>query len=212
MFNDKYGLTQAVLQGRKTMTRRICKEFRTGRIIYANEVESVGCYSDENLVEFVLKDGGVKVSVPSYKVGEVVAVAQKYIDLKNCDAFYEAMYKADPYMPLECIKDEKGAYNKMFVKAEWMPHQIRITDIKVERLQDISEEDCLKEGIQEYFPYIDRDPSDKVRTFRYFKDGKIRHCISPASKCFAYLIDDVSGKGTWESNPWVFAYGFELIK
>ena len=36
MFNDKYGLTEAVLKGNKTMTRRICKTFITGRIIYAN--------------------------------------------------------------------------------------------------------------------------------------------------------------------------------
>lgn len=59
----------------------------------------------------------------------------------------------------------------MFVKAEWMPHRIRITNIKVERLQDISEEDI-----------------------------------------FRNLIDRISGKGTWQRNPWVFAYEFELIK
>ena len=209
MFNDEYGLTDAVLKGRKTMTRRVCKEFRTLRIIIANEVESVGVYSDENLVEFVMKDGSVKVSVPSYKVGEVVAVAQRYSELSWDKRFYDNLCSMCERLPQYELK---GWDNKMFVRPDLMPHQIRITDIKVERLQDISEEDCLKEGIQEYFPYIDRDPNDKVRTFRYFKDGKIRYCISPASKCFAYLIDDVSGKGTWERNPYVFAYSFELVK
>ena len=40
MFNDRYGLTAAVLQGRKTMTRRICKEHATGQLILASDVES----------------------------------------------------------------------------------------------------------------------------------------------------------------------------
>lgn len=38
-------------------------------------------------------------------------------------------------------------------------------------------------------------------------DTKVRW----AKETFAHLIDRVSGKGTWESNPWVFAYEFELI-
>lgn len=208
MFNDRLLLTDAVLDGKKTMTRRVCKEFRTGGIIYAKDVESIGMYSDENLVEFSMKDGSVKVSVPHYKVDDIVAVAQSYKSV-----FEESLNYALPrYHWLDDHIDEKGFENKIFVKASEMPHQIQITDVKIERLQDISDEDCLREGIQECFPYIDRDPNDKVRTFQYFKHGKIRHRISPASKCFAYLIDDISGKGTWESNPYVYAYSFKLIK
>ena len=216
MFNDKYGLTDAVLQGRKTMTRRICKEYATKQPILSRDVESFRFYPDENIVEFLMKDGTTKVSVPPYKINEVVAVAQSYKDLKLSyiphidEPDFKTCTKHAPQWGNP--RGMKGWSNKMFVRPDLMPHQIRITDVKVKRLQDISDEDCLKEGIQEYFPYIDRDPTDKVRTFRYFKDGKIRHCISPASKCFAYLIDDVSGKGTWESGPWVFEYSFELCK
>ncbi len=36
--------------------------------------------------------------------------------------------------------------------------------------------------------------------------------IATLEEAFANLIDRVSGKGTWESNPWVFAYTFELAK
>ena len=45
--------------------------------------------------------------------------------------------------------EEMGAgwSNTMFTKADLMPHHIRITDIKIERLQNISDEDCFKEGI-----------------------------------------------------------------
>lgn len=204
MFNDKYGLTDAVLQGRKTMTRRICKEFRTGRIIYANEVESIGGYSDENLVEFVLKDGSVKVSVPSYKVGEVVAVAQSYKSIH--EEMMNGNYGDSRYDGFRCtmVAGIKGWDNKMFVRADLMPHQIRITDIKVERLQDISEEDCMKEGILAMFTgycYKDND-----------KHGFGYRGFSHIKEAFASLIDQVSGNGTWERNPWVFAYTFELVK
>lgn len=215
MFNDKFGLTNAVIERRKTNTRRLCKDKATNKLILASEVYSWRYYPEENIVEFVMTDDSVKVSVPPYKVGEVVAVAQSYKDAGIDPHFlmFQPIKGSTYFAEMEIEAMFTGGWNnKMFVRAELMPHQIRITDIKVERLQDISEEDCLKEGIQEYFPYIDRDPNDKVRTFRYFKDGKIRHCISPASKCFAHLIDDISGKGTWDSNPYVFAYTFELIK
>ena len=196
MFNDRLLLTDAVLDGKKTMTRRIIPLTDTDKTYLDTAF-------DWDIRERVIIDRFAK-----YKVGEVVAVAQSYKSV-----FEESLNYALPrYHWLDDHIDDKGFDNKMFVRADQMPHQIQITDVKIERLQDISEEDCLREGIQEYFPYIDRDPNDKVRTFRYFKDGKIRHCISPASKCFAYLIDDISGKGTWESNPYVFAYSFKLIK
>lgn len=40
---------------------------------------------------------------------------------------------------------------------------------------------------------------------------KIRNYITPR-EAFAALIDKVSGRGTWDSNPWVFAYTYELVK
>ena len=188
MFNDRFGLTAAVLNGQKTMTRRIVPSQYVPMI----------------------KDGLQGAALieaqqhgDAFREGEVVAVAQKYLDLRNCDAFYEALSKADPYFPLECIKGEKGAYNKMFVKAEWMPHRIRITDIKVERLRDISDEDCMREGLWRL-----------AGTSLYHYDESItrkgRNLYHTPREAFSALIDKVSGKRTWERNPWVFAYSFEL--
>ena len=192
MFNDNYGLTQAVLESRKTMTRRI---------IHLTDVDKtyLDTAFDWDIRERVIIDRYAK-----YKVGEVVAVAQSYKSV-----FKESLsYSIPRWHWLDDHIGEKGFDNKMFVKASEMPHQIQITGIKIERLQDISEEDCLREGLQEYFPY----PNVKVRTFQYFKRGIVRKRISPASRCFAYLIDDISGKGTWLSNPFVFVYSFKLIK
>ena len=90
----------------------------------------------------------------------------------------------------------------MFVKAEYMPHRIRITGIKVERLQDISEEDCLREGIKKM---------EEGMPYRFDENGKI-HLSADLRMLFADLIDRISGRGTWQRNPWVYAYTFELIK
>ena len=212
-FCDKFSLTQAVLDGTKTMTRRLengLENLEEGNFYFNRATSEIYLYGEKGTIIERIKT--------RYKHGEVVAVAQSYEDIYHHGGpeygSYELVnnYRRLHIRPWKDITQQAGWSNKMFVRPELMPHQIQITDINIERLQDISEEDCLKEGIQEYFPYIDRNPTDKVRTFRYFKEGKIRHCISPASKCFAYLIDDISGKGTWQSNPFVVVYEFKLEK
>ena len=93
----------------------------------------------------------------------------------------------------------------MFVRADLMPHRIRITDIKVERLQDISEEDCLREGVEKWM-------DGYIVTGIMENRGRNNVCFDTPREAFAALIDSISGKGTWNSNPWVFAYTFELVR
>lgn len=135
------------------------------------------------------------LSSSRYKVGEVVAVAQKYKDIA-LDVPVE--------LAAELIK-QPGWNNKMFVKADLMPHHICITNIRVERLQDISEEDCLKEGFW-------RDDNVGLEGVTYWYHGLTNSSFRTAKEAYAALIDKISGKGTWESNPWVFVYNFELVK
>lgn len=195
-FSDDYDLTQAVIELRKTMTRKIIPLTDTDKTYLESSF-------DWDIRERVIIDRYAR-----YKVGEVVAVAQSYKSV-----FEESLSYAIPrWHWLDDHIGEKGFKNKMFVRAAEMPHQVEITGVKIERLQAISEEDCLREGIQECFPFIDRNSNYKVRTFQYFKRGIVRKRISPASRCFAYLIDDICGKGTWVSNPWVFVYSFKLVK
>ena len=189
MFNDKYGLTKAVLEGRKTMTRRIIKAPRTmeGKDVYGF---SVVTYRTGEVVEVMAIDEDEAMIgniLPKYKVGEVVAVSQAYKDVP--------IYPFDPY-----VEDTPGWNNKMFVRADLMPHQIRITNVWVERLQDISEEDCRKEGIDYVGGYSES---------YYFGHGVENIRLGNSYReAFAALIDKVSGKGTFESNPWVYVYEF----
>ncbi|MCS2598890.1 hypothetical protein [Bacteroides thetaiotaomicron] len=153
MFNDKFGLTQAVLDGRKTMTRRIIKCPRTFRGEWVAGFNIHRRHSDKKIVDWPCmydadeREFDMGEILPKYKLGEVVAIAQSY---KDVDRFHRKGKNADYLEYLDSILPELKLYpgwgNKMFVKADLMPHHIKITGIKVERLQDISDEDCLKEG------------------------------------------------------------------
>lgn len=197
MFNDKYALTQAVLEGRKTQTRRIA---------YADYVKfpntCIGLKgSDRNKLFF--KNRNVVVAKSHYKIGEEVAIAQKYDDLVQNDLFYDLCKFYG--MPLECIKYKKGCNNKMFVKPGLMPHRIRITNIRAERLQYITDEECLAEGIM-----LQHNVGHKGVTYSYIPYEQPLY--STPREAYAALIDKISGKGTWASDPYVFVYEFELIK
>lgn len=139
---------------------------------------------------------------PHYKIGEIIAIAQSYKEVginfiqKENDEF--GCYN----FPTE---QTAGWNNKLFVKAELMPHHIRIIDIKIERLQDISDDDCIKEG-------IDRWKAQGKIYYGFFDYVKNKFCrYRTPREAFAALIDRVSGKGTWNKNPYVAAYKFELI-
>lgn len=87
-----------------------------------------------------------------------------------------------------------------------MPRHISITNIKIERLQDISDEDCLKEGI-----YEDSGDDEFPPSIFYEFEGNKDNGFDTPREAFAALIDKISGRGTWNNNLYTFAYEFELI-
>ena len=188
------------------MTRRIIKgNFEDVKVYYAS-----GGW--RHFVAGTDKGGSVELK-PQYEIVERVAIAQPY---KNDDVLTYDAYNEDGTARENGLQrhkemlDSKGYRNKMFVKAEYMPHRIRITGIKVERLQDISGGDCLKEGITT----ITEGKNEVGNAYGW--DPKIdaikRDSFFTPRAAFAALIDRISGRDTWQRNPWVYAYTFELIK
>lgn len=217
MFNDKYGLTAAVLNGKKTMTRRIIKAPR--RTIEGKEVCGFAIYKTSDGVPYEVWITGPDEEslcqlLPTYKVGEIVALAQAYKDIIGDHVFFVSS-ETGVSVHRAVMEREKGWTNKMYVAAEFMPHHIRITDIKIERLQDISEEDVYKEGFTHEFVNNNWGNSayhEEAILVYYDNKGLTMQIRSREPKeAFSFLIDKVSGIGTWESNPWVFGYTFELI-
>lgn len=213
MFNDEFGLTQAVLDGRKTMTRRIieideCVRFPIIRfrplenwekkVVNPNYVFNGHVYAVYNELDLLCH-----LVKPRYEIGEVVAIAQSYKDSGYDPNSLDRHPKDLSIRGL--MKDSSGWNNKMLVKSYACKHHIKITNVKIERLQDISDEDCLKEGIIHASTFL----GQKIYHTPHVNGSYLSTNV--AQEAFAVLIDKVSGKGTWESNPFVFAYEFVLF-
>ncbi len=211
MFNNRFGLTDSVLKRLKTKTRRIIPQSELDR---ANEFQRY--YYDatfdalsgvELLNQFFLVESIGKLP---YQVGEVVAIAQSYKDA----GVHSIPEEDDEFGCYDFPAEQTNGWtNKMFVRADLMPHQIRITDVRVERLQDISDEDCIAEGV-ELNPRQYEHDGLKLYFVRNLGHWRMFGCdnFKTPREAYAALIDRISGKGTWQSNPFVFAYEFELVK
>ena len=141
----------------------------------------------------------------TYKVGETVAIAQCYDQIWNL--LTDEQVDEVTYMNMKSIYNGKhrhiGCTNKMYVKAEYMPHHILITGRRLQYLQDITDEEIMKEG-------CNKDLAED--TDLYWFDGATegRFYATPR-EAFIVFIDKLMGKGTWEKNPRVWAYEFELV-
>lgn len=196
MFNDRYGLTQAVISGRKTVTRRIVDP--QGK--YEKLRWWQPCLEFEECLYGYTENEGWEVIEPRYNVGEIVAVAQRY------DSFLHPNNGVIEHDYQTTALASKGWDNKMFVKADLMPHQIQIRDLRIERLQDISD-DYFKEGITFLVS------ADDGRIQWGYADEHLRYYMFDSPReAFASLIDKVSGRGTWDRNPFVWRIEFQLVK
>lgn len=201
MFNDRYGLTRAVIDGRKTVTRRVIKSDLLWPI---SKIEAEGMRGD--IINVIAGNGKIVVECKCpYKIGEIVAVAQSYQELDN--EWYRNHIGVHPAeSPYSSCENMAGWKNKMFVQAEACKHQIHIKDLRIERLQDISD-DYFKEGITFLVS------ADDGRIQWGYADEHLRYYMFDSPReAFASLIDKVSGRGTWDRNPFVWRIEFQLVK
>lgn len=140
---------------------------------------------------------------PRYEVGEIVYLKEPYYKDSNDDIHYKFGY---PENQQEMDKHGLKWSNKLFMSESAARYFIQITDLRVEKLQDISDVDCLKEGI-EYAPICTLSWKDELTPA--WANGINRY--KTPKDAYAALIDKINGKGTWERNPFVWVYDFKLI-
>lgn len=178
MFNSHIGLEAEVLNGYKTMTRRA-------------------------LPDSVRERDALKLA--KYRVGEVIAVAQSYKAVSDYllgEGRLGEMLEPDTYIFRERYLGA-GWNNKMFVRAEDMPHRIEITDVKAERLLDISDWDCFREGVRSVggiHPYC--------RGYTFVGSDRV---FQTPVEAFRSIIDISCGRDLWLRNPLVVCYTFSLL-
>lgn len=142
---------------------------------------------------------------PKYKIGEVLYLKESYRFVTDYDKpIYKFDYPTGRYEYRGCDKDITPVkwINKMLMPTSAARYFIKITGIRVERLQDISDEDCIKEGVFIHYNGFDFKKKDP-----YYMNGDGYRYSTPC-EAYSALIDKINGKGTWDSNPYGWVYDF----
>lgn len=198
-FSDKFKLTDSILDGCKTQFRCVVPNNMISKIInefkddyYENTLSTM---SDIELINHYYFTE--KLAKPPYVVGEKLAVAQTYESIINNEAFSARF---------QFLLDEiPGWKDNRKVKAEKMIHHITITSVRIEELQDISDNDCLEEGIEQIVLGDDKKGSITVYGYKATKEV----WVTPR-EVFIQLINRVHRKNIWKENPYVFVFDFIL--
>ena len=163
-----------------------------------------------------------------YEVGEKVALAEAYgfiwRDLNAIpDKQIAYMRRLRSVLNVEHPSIIPAWENKLFVRPELMRYQIEIIGKRTEHLQDISDEDILREGVfhgmcssrnietGETGDYTWLDIKRKKLPNGHYHVNIKHNVHSNIRECFIEMINHICGKGTWEQNPEVYVYTFKLI-
>lgn len=208
-------MVQAILDGRKTQTRRILNPQPSDSWMdNVRKITPNGRMFDRNGQIFWISDGADGEIKPKAKPGHLLWVRETHIETPG-GKFH---YKAD-------ISDEKDSNRKGYIDigeswAKWKPsiHMrkggariwLRVTDVRVERLNEISEEDAFDEGCEERY--------HRCSGMGYYEAGGDTHeckCMAwdrePVVMGYADLWESINGEGSWALNPWVWVYTFEVV-
>lgn len=217
-FDDRFCLTSLVLYGHKTQIRDIIEIKIPDTCLDFPDFD--GWDVERKIAKFNSEKQSL-VARPKYHIGEEVAVAISYKQIYYI--FVEHTEYGDKFR--KEYEYSEGWDDKEYIDTEKPFVKIRINNIRVERLQDIKDEDCFKEGI--FVDGVNDLPVYMTEIVDYY--GNIRdvseiyncktsynyHCsnrdFDTKREAFASLIDEIHGAGTWESNPFVFVYDLELV-
>lgn len=210
-------MVRAILDGRKTVTRRVAKpQPMIGSTIYTN-IDVAGRVCAE-----IWGNGAVKYIKQPYHRGDILWVRETWAQRSRGNY----LYRAAPHgfgTPGQQDETMRGLGLKWHPSIH-MPREaariwLRVTDVRVERLQDISEEDAKKEGIKPrhfdgcsacgagypHYPECDYEHCGNYQNFY----GDWRWIVP-----FAELWDSTINlkdfkKYGWGANPWVWVIAFE---
>jgi hypothetical protein len=249
-------MVRAVLEGRKTQTRRIAWEFDihhklrksqkdipvqwAGAVHPARESGWVSWFpgDQKGLAEFTKKQYAKGIECPYGRVGDRLWCRETWRTFERPeDGVDGILFRADNhFQPVENTRDaadqwviahDNGKHcdqwrPSIFMR-RWMSRlTLEIVNVRVQRLQEISMEDCIAEGVQ--IPVTRQDcPQGKARPLIRLtgKFPPVQYLPSEGDRTeadfyraeFASLWNEINGKrAAWESNPWVWAITFKRIE
>lgn len=214
----KEPLFHKVVKGEKTQTRRIINHFGNkehyGQLLCHWGLSRPPFLNENDEWRWELQtdvdDSGTFPIKPKYKVGEIVYLKEPYLyaddNEEKCIRPYYKFSTAD-VLQLKVMGVDIKWKNKLFMPESAARYFVEITGVRAEKLKDISDEDCMKEGIQRNPEAI---PIGYPFGIKFSYNNGYYNYTTP-QEAYAALINEINGKGTWEKNPWVWVYDFELI-
>ncbi|HBR5527454.1 TPA: morphogenetic protein [Klebsiella pneumoniae] len=215
IFNGE--MTRAILDGRKTQTRRIMKvqpseDFTPMNMALETDykarwytpgvVDKDGYLQPASKKVFGVSNENEGYSCPFGAVGDRIWVRETWarynIDQNSHDIAYRATTPAD--------WPEEGRWRPSIHMPRWASRiLLEITNVRVERLNAISEEDAEAEGIDMEALYDSQDCYDCIADHNMTG----RPTVTGA---FKYLWESIYGEEGWKSNPWVWVIEFKRIE
>lgn len=188
-------MVQATLEGRKTKTRRIFKDHAR----LASDVSKIDL--KQWLIDY---PDLIKSYSPYGQIGDLLWVRETFVwegttsynDIFKLGQFY---YKADTekFGP---TKWKSSRFMPKIAARIWL----EITDLTIERLQDISPEDAENEGIEKYFNSL-------FQEYRYKDYANVTSEWRLATSSFQSLWASIHGVNNWDLNPWVWVITFKVL-
>lgn len=190
-------MVRALLAGTKTQTRRVVKQYdgapMTGRVPAT-----------------LNSDRAAMLRCPYGAPGDTLVVRETFRLSAEYDDLKPTLVQKDAPVWYEATTDRTrpegwGKKRVSIHMPRWASRlTLRITDVRVERLNDCTEADALAEGIIEFDP-TEEDPAE----FAYTEGGVI---FSSAQEAYRYLWDSIQGPGSWAINPWVWCLSVERVQ
>ena len=210
-------MVQAILAGRKTQTRRVIKnqpELDTEKYGAATTKDGTQEWiigNPESTTVDVIK-------CPYGQVGDLLWVRESclWVSLDHAPDLLEGnrdgsqwVYKASVHE--DFIKYAKEQYGYKWRPSIHMPKYaariwLKIKAIRIERLQDISEDAAIEEGIEEIHP------APFVIRYKNYLDTKNQAILKDPKLSFRTLWESINGVDAWHANPWVWVIEFERIE
>ncbi|HEG1754139.1 hypothetical protein UXP21_02770 [Enterobacter kobei] len=214
IFNGE--MVRAILDGRKTQTRRIIKDCTVGRDPISKFIQIgkkfIGCYP-EDVPELIREC--CPYGVPGDRIWVRETFQGPLFNFEQMEAYQEDSSKFKK--PEFCVYKADGKPAPEFFDADdnlhcgWrssihMPRWasrilLEITGVRVEQLKSISEEEARSEGVAQL----------REGFWKHYQPGWTQHQLS-ARGSFATLWESIYGFGEWERNPWVWVVEFKRIE
>lgn len=219
-------MIRAILDGKKTMTRRIVKPPRAGKLVYdfsraivdRGFPDEKGVYSCPYLKvpyrhrdDEWDKDGDARERIcspyavtrlwvretwRSWRWNDAISPSEFVRRWSNDDPRKYVGYVADGDIVRDGLEMD-GKTRVSIHMPRWASRiTLEVTQVRIERVQEISEEDAIAEGCD------GRCPVGNIVT----------HAKSPSAYQFSQLWDSIHGPGAWDANPWVFAITFKRVE